>query len=127
VLEVTNEERIVFVKGIISKFVPEIARTQEVVQEAITDEARKIVDRWETDIHGRDDNDRPTRVRNVRIGLQDMLETLYNLEPWELRRLAWEALLISDGPDKVGGQQGGSISVAYQNMNEGFRVRGPSL
>ncbi len=126
-LEVTNEERIVFVKGIISKFVPEIARTQEVVQEAITDEARKIVDRWETDIHGRDDNDRPTRVRNVRIGLQDMLETLYNLEPWELRRLAWEALLISDGPDKVGGQQGGSISVAYQNMNEGFRVRGPSL
>lgn len=33
------------------------------------------------------------------LGLQDMIESLYNLDRWELRRLAAEALLISDGPD----------------------------
>jgi hypothetical protein len=34
------------------------------------------------------------------LGLQEMMESLYNLDKEELRRLAWEALLISDGPDK---------------------------
>jgi hypothetical protein len=32
---------------------------------------------------------------------QEMIELLYELEGNELRALAWEALLISDGPDAV--------------------------
>lgn len=32
---------------------------------------------------------------------QEMVESLYNLTGDELRALAWEALLISDGPDAV--------------------------
>jgi hypothetical protein len=32
---------------------------------------------------------------------QEMIESLYNLTGDELRALAWEALLISDGPDRV--------------------------
>jgi hypothetical protein len=32
---------------------------------------------------------------------QEMIESLYNLTGDELRALAWEALLISDGPDAV--------------------------
>lgn len=32
---------------------------------------------------------------------QEMIESLYNLTGDELRALAWEALLISDGPDKT--------------------------
>jgi hypothetical protein len=35
------------------------------------------------------------------ITLEVMQENLYRLDREELRRLAWEALLISDGPDKV--------------------------
>lgn len=33
--------------------------------------------------------------------LDELVEQLYDLTPAELRRLAHEALLISDGPDKV--------------------------
>lgn len=33
--------------------------------------------------------------------LDEMLEDLYNLDRYELRRLAYEALLISDGPDRI--------------------------
>lgn len=33
--------------------------------------------------------------------LQEMIEHLYDLEPEELRVLALECLLISDGPDKI--------------------------
>lgn len=33
--------------------------------------------------------------------LSEMQESLYDLDRVELRRLAWEALLISDGPDRI--------------------------
>jgi len=33
--------------------------------------------------------------------IDEMVESLYNLDREELRRLAWEALLIADGPDRV--------------------------
>ena len=33
------------------------------------------------------------------LSLQKMIESLYGLDRWELRRLAAEALLVSDGPD----------------------------
>lgn len=33
------------------------------------------------------------------MNLEELLEHLYDLDRYELRRLAWEALLISDGPD----------------------------
>jgi hypothetical protein len=32
--------------------------------------------------------------------MQECMESLYQLNRTDLRRLAWEALLISDGPDK---------------------------
>lgn len=35
------------------------------------------------------------------LTLDEMVESLYNLDRWELRRLAAEALLISDGPDSA--------------------------
>lgn len=35
------------------------------------------------------------------LQLDDMIDSLYNLTAAELRLLAWEALLISDGPDRV--------------------------
>jgi hypothetical protein len=35
------------------------------------------------------------------MSFQEMIESLYNLTGDELRALAWEALLISDGPDAV--------------------------
>lgn len=35
----------------------------------------------------------------MQLGLEEMLGDLYSLDRWELRRLAAEALLISDGPD----------------------------
>jgi len=35
------------------------------------------------------------------MDFQEMIESLYNLSGDELRALAWEALLISDGPDAV--------------------------
>jgi hypothetical protein len=61
--------------------------------------------------------------------LGDMVNQLYELEQWELRRLAWEALLISDGPDspfKVSTTNvlWGSTSelVAIVVMKDGFKV-----
>lgn len=33
--------------------------------------------------------------------VEELLEQLYNLDRTDLRRVAWEALLMSDGPDKV--------------------------
>ena len=35
--------------------------------------------------------------------LEALLEDLYNLDRYELRRLAYEALLMSDGPDRIEG------------------------
>lgn len=43
--------------------------------------------------------------------IEDFIESLYNLDRTDLRRLAWEALLISDGPDGIDGDVEGSIEV----------------
>jgi hypothetical protein len=40
------------------------------------------------------------------------LDLLYDLDRDELRRLAWEALLISDGPDRIVGVAEGSVQVS---------------
>lgn len=45
--------------------------------------------------------------------LGDMLDELYNLDRSQLRRLAWEALLIADGPNKKVESVEGPIYVAY--------------
>jgi hypothetical protein len=35
------------------------------------------------------------------LGWDEVVESLYNFSRPELQRLAWEALLISDGPDRI--------------------------
>jgi hypothetical protein len=35
------------------------------------------------------------------MNVEDILCGLYDLDRTDLRRVAWEALLMSDGPDKV--------------------------
>lgn len=37
------------------------------------------------------------------MDIADLIEHLYDLDRKDLRRLAYEALLISDGPDKIEG------------------------
>jgi hypothetical protein len=50
-----------------------------------------------------------------------VLEELYSLSRAELRRVAWEALLMSDGPDQIGiGEPGGTVSVYVRK--DGFGV-----
>lgn len=45
------------------------------------------------------------RSKNVSdmVSIDEFIEHLYDLDPAELRRLAYEALLISDGPDHIEG------------------------
>lgn len=55
--------------------------------------------------------------------LQDMLNLLYNLSPNELRALAWEALLMSDGPDKISADEvHNNIHVSLTDEGEGPKV-----
>ncbi len=42
----------------------------------------------------------PGKTDLERDYMQECMERLYQLDADQLRRLAWEALLISDGPDK---------------------------
>jgi hypothetical protein len=37
----------------------------------------------------------------VQLDRDEIIEQLYNLDGKDLRRVAWEALLMSDGPDSV--------------------------
>lgn len=55
--------------------------------------------------------------------LDDALTGLYDLDRWELRRLAAEALLISDGPDSpenIRNQDpGNAIEVIRKDLSNG--------
>jgi hypothetical protein len=52
-------------------------------------------------------------------GLDQMTERLYDLDRAELRRLAWEALLIADGPAHIPGpsSSGTATIVCPVNMD----------
>jgi hypothetical protein len=53
----------------------------------------------------------------------ELLERLYDLDRTELRRLAYEALLISDGPDKAEGLSeavGDSVHVVADSRSPSF-------
>jgi hypothetical protein len=59
--------------------------------------------------------------------MDELIEKLYSLDRKELRRLAWEALLISDGPDKIDGNVTNSAIVVRRGGTglpgtEGFTV-----
>jgi hypothetical protein len=60
------------------------------------------------------------------LNLDGMVEQLYNLDRGELRRLAYEALLISDGPDRVDGDVEDDlvvpIVVEMKDMTEGWNM-----
>lgn len=60
-------------------------------------------------------------------GLDLALELLYDLSRDELRRLAWEALLISDGPAKIEGEVWGPVQARYNtgSINAFFTVWNP--
>lgn len=58
--------------------------------------------------------------------LDSLTEQLYDLDRAELRRLAWEALLISDGPDSpYKEEEGGSVKVLRipQGIGMAFSIR----
>jgi len=42
-----------------------------------------------------------TAASPVELDRDEIIEQLYNLDRKDLRRVAWEALLMSDGPNKV--------------------------
>lgn len=51
--------------------------------------------------------------------LEEILERLYDLDRKELRRLAYEALLISDGPNRIEGDvEGAAIHVELNTDND---------
>lgn len=59
--------------------------------------------------------------------LDEMITHLYDLDRAELRRLAWEALLISDGPDKIKGDvEKAAINAAHVTTEGAGHVFGPS-
>lgn len=58
------------------------------------------------------------------LSFDEIVESLYNFNQADLRRIAWEALLISDGPDKsapVGDLQS-TIGVDYSHRRHDFLV-----
>lgn len=57
--------------------------------------------------------------------LDDMLEHLYDLDRTELRRLALEALLISDGPDRVKQKDGSEAPVNNSTVRVTMKELGP--
>jgi hypothetical protein len=56
------------------------------------------------------------------VDLQEMIEHLYDLDREELRRLAWEALLISDGPDHIDGAPGFTFSIETWDKKPQFKI-----
>jgi len=63
--------------------------------------------------------------------LAELVDQLYDLSRDELRILAWEALLISDGPDHISGEIEGPVRVGRVSINDlyediwWFTVRNP--
>lgn len=51
--------------------------------------------------------------------MDEIREMLYNLGRSELRALAWEALLMSDGPDKIGEEVNSTVHVEAQTEGNG--------
>jgi len=49
--------------------------------------------------------------------LEELMPHLYDLDRTDLRRLAWEALLVSDGPDKIDGDVEGGVLVETHGTN----------
>jgi hypothetical protein len=43
----------------------------------------------------------PDLSKVVKLDRDEIIEQLYNLDLQDLRRVAWEALLIADGPDHI--------------------------
>lgn len=57
------------------------------------------------------------------MNLEEMLEHLYDLDRKELRLLAYEALLISDGPDHVKGSSVVDAAIGVDaTIPEGFTI-----
>lgn len=53
----------------------------------------------------------------------EIIEQLYNLDRLDLRRVAWEALLISDGPDHIEGTiEHSKIEVSTEKSSPRFNV-----
>jgi len=51
----------------------------------------------------------------------EMLEDMYDLDRTDMRRLAWELLLASDGPNKISGDVEGSVDVStYEGERNEF-------
>ena len=56
-------------------------------------------------------------------------EDLHDLDRNELRSLAWEALLISDGPDRIEGEVSSTLQVRYDEEGGSyiFHLASPNL
>jgi len=61
----------------------------------------------------------------VPSSLEEMVEQLYDLSRADLRSLAWEALLISDGPDKIEGEAITTIKVHHHEDVPAFCITSP--
>jgi hypothetical protein len=59
----------------------------------------------------------PERAGNGGADLDGMVEQLYDLGRPELRRLAWEALLIADGPDHIDGPSSTGTPLIVQPLD----------
>lgn len=58
------------------------------------------------------------------LKLEELMENLYNLDRTELRRLAYEALLISDGPDKIeGSAEDATVQVEFDVIRSTFHIK----
>lgn len=61
------------------------------------------------------------------MNVEEILTGLYDLDRTDLRRVAWEALLMSDGPDKVSNeevQNGIEVVEDHGNVSITFVVSG---
>jgi hypothetical protein len=49
--------------------------------------------------------------------MNELIEQLYDLDRAELRRVAWEALLIADGPDHIEGPSSTGTDTIVQRVD----------
>lgn len=55
----------------------------------------------------------------------EILELLYNLDRDSLRAVIWEALLMSDGPDKIDGDVNSTIDVSFtESWTRSGKIKG---
>lgn len=62
----------------------------------------------------------------IEAAKQSILELLQNLDRDALRAIVWEALLMSDGPDKIDGETSSTIDVSFaeDSWKKAFLVHG---